>query len=350
MNAIPYLAGAALVLVVFVVVWTAGKFQDPLKLIRGEDNRLSTSQFQFWLWTLVVFFAYATIYTARALKGVPDPISYIPGNVMLVMGFSASTYAAARAITGAFVDTGRIPKTLAPTSGRGSLGGIDQLLTRDDGSVDLQKVQILTWTVIAVAIYVTLVVGTVGHIQQVVGTSALMNEIQTKGYLVGLPNIDSALMVLMGLSQAAYLGGKLTSTSQPRITAVSTSRLALGQQFTILGASLGNDKDAGVVTLSGVTIPVSAGRWTPTKIDLRMPDAWQEAPSDTSPGGRFVTADLRVVAAGQTSDPWPIQFDLTLIGGAAAMSAAPAAATPQRAASTTAASLGHSTPSVGSSC
>ena len=342
MNSIPYLVGIGLVIVVFAAVWAAGKFKDPLKLIRGEDNRLSTSQFQFWLWTLVVFFAYAAIYTARALRGVLDPIADIPGNVMLVMGFSATTYAAARAITGAFVDTGRVSKTLAPAAGKGSLGGIDQLLTRDDGSVDLQKVQVLTWTLITASIYVTLVLSTVGHIQQVIGTSALRDEIQTRGYLDGLPNIDSALMVLMGLSQAAYLGGKLTSTSQPRITAVSTSRLALGQPFTILGTALGNDNDGGVATLGGVTIPVSARQWTPTRIDLRMPDQWNEALGGASPADGAVTADLRVVIGGQTSDPWPIQFDPTPVARVAVMAPTPSAATQPLAPVATSAPVGSS--------
>lgn len=309
MNWIPYAAGVGALAVLVVVIWATGGFRHPLSLIRGPDRRLSTSQFQFWVWTLVVVFAYVSIWTARAMKGDAAAITDIPANVMLVMGFSITTLAGAKAITVAYIDAQRIVKTTADPD-KNQFGGISQLVTSDAGAPDLQKIQMLTWTAIAVVIYVLLVGATVGHIQQLKDLAALSDEIRTKGYVDGLPNIDGALMVLMGLSQGAYLGGKLTSTSQPRITTVSAATLALGEPFTVYGISLGTADDAGQITLDGVAVPLTSVTWTPTRIDARMPDAWDQ-------GVAGPDVDLRVLVGGQTSDAWRIRIDTQTAKGSA---------------------------------
>jgi hypothetical protein len=94
-----------------------------------------------------------------------------------------STLASAKAITSAYVANGKVTK---PT------GGAGVLFTDDGGQTDLAKTQLLAWTTVAIVVY----------------PYVLCHSDATKG----LPDIDGAIMVLMGLGHGAYVGKKLVTT------------------------------------------------------------------------------------------------------------------------------------------
>ena len=78
----------------FMIILWAGyglitKRMNVFWLALGEDGRLSTSKFQFLLWTSVVLYAFVSLALARYGHGVID--SRLPQNVLIVMGFSLST-------------------------------------------------------------------------------------------------------------------------------------------------------------------------------------------------------------------------------------------------------------------
>ena len=176
----------------------AGSGGSISSLYEGTDGRPSTSKFQFFAWTAVVVFAYAAIYSLKISAHHFDAINEIPKNVLIAMGMSVISAAAAKSITVSYISTGRITKSVA-SSGSASFSAIFQ---DDSGFPDLSKVQMIAWTFIAIATYLI----------------AVGSKIHQSDYS-SLPDIDSALMVLMGLGHGAYLGKKLVTQNTTAPTA-----------------------------------------------------------------------------------------------------------------------------------
>lgn len=128
---------------------------------------------------MVVVFAYVAIWAARALKGNFAPVTEIPQNLLIAMGLSVTMMAAAKGITVAYVASGRVIKTSTESEDKPDKG-LGPIVSSDEGDPDLSKIQMMIWTLIAVAIYLFAVVDQIrgGHV---------------------LPDIDASLMVLMGL-------------------------------------------------------------------------------------------------------------------------------------------------------
>jgi len=199
---VPYAVGVGTVFLLWLLYKMAsgGKIGA---LYEGNDGRPSTSKFQFFAWTTAVVFAYAAIYSLKVESHHFDAINEIPKNVLTAMGMSVISAAAAKSITVSYISTGRIAKKTA-TSGTSSFADIFQ---DDSGVPDLSKGQMIAWTFIAIATYLI----------------AVASKIHQRDYS-SLPDIDSALMVLMGLGHGAYLGKKLvtqdtTAPSAPQAAA-----------------------------------------------------------------------------------------------------------------------------------
>lgn len=237
-----------------------------LLLVEGADGRLSTSKFQWFAWTSVIAGTYCAVFVARALVGHTDPINQIPNNVLLALGFSTTTMAAAKGITTSYVAQGRVlkePSPAAANSQNASMAG--GLLTDDAGITDLSKVQLLTFTLIALAVYVYSVDASLGKI--LADTKAVLPP--------GIPDIDSSLMVLMGLSQGGYLGKKLTSASpspdkQVVLLTIVPGIAQPGQAITLYGANFGSQNADSYLTIS--TVNVAVDQWSDAKIVFKVPN------------------------------------------------------------------------------
>lgn len=234
-------------------------------LIMGEDGLPSTSKFQNVLWTFVVIFAYASIAGIKLVyAGITDLV--ITRNVIIVMGASLGTKLLARTITVNQIEGMRarnsswVPalsdlKTNGPVKRRESY---KYLFADDSGRTDLNKIQMLAWTFIAVGIFLY------NWYHQVMGTPSVgMN----------LPDIDGALVVLMGLSQGAYLGGKLVPSYVPVILNLDPESAKADQEFRINGGPFGEVGGTVIAT------PVDGGKqehwgfakWENTYIEARVP-------------------------------------------------------------------------------
>lgn len=187
-----YLFGVvALVLFWIFSFIVAGKKLAPWALAISENpvgpSKLSASKFQALVWTLIALFAYASVFGARllasepgeALPGLPE----IPMNLLVLMGLSAVTAASAKGVTIAYKSRGLIPD---------ESGG---LTTNPKDEGDLIKTQMLVWTLVAGGIYLLNVV----------------NSINSGSYI--MPDVEGALLVLMGVSQGTYVGNKLVTTT-----------------------------------------------------------------------------------------------------------------------------------------
>ncbi|MCB0713264.1 MAG: IPT/TIG domain-containing protein [Ignavibacteriae bacterium] len=187
-----YISGLLVLLLFWVFYRILLGTWSPSLLIDGEDGKASTSKFQWFLWTIVVIFCFVVIFAARAWTGNFDVISNIPQNLLIVMGFSITSMVAAKGITSAYTKSGQIVKVQSNPAQT----GLSWILKDDEGQPDLSKVQIIAWTLISIVVYLIRV------IQEVHTGSALL-----------LPDIDPALMVLMGLGHGAYIGKKIVTTN-----------------------------------------------------------------------------------------------------------------------------------------
>ncbi|HTV73228.1 MAG TPA: IPT/TIG domain-containing protein, partial [Candidatus Acidoferrales bacterium] len=235
---------------------------------------LSTSKFQFFLWTGIIVFAYVALFasdvhnTAGNAASCPQPLSSsaatpvsspsanvatsqpattvpsgaatsprtdpwcpmpdLPVNMLLAMGFSIITVAGAKGITTAYVNAGRVIKPQGAAS-------LSDLVSQDGvAAPDLSKVQMLTWTIIASVSYLYSVTQAVPHFN---GS--------------GFPDINPALMVLMGIGQGAYLSAKVLSSQTTVINRLDPSRgCGPGTSIKIIGSGFG--ATAGIVQFGDV--------------------------------------------------------------------------------------------------
>lgn len=246
----PYVYAAGVLVLLWLIYRVLTGSWNPFKVVLGTDGRPSTSKLQLWLWTIVVLFSYVAIYAARVKTGHFDAISDLPANVLIALGLSVVTATAAKGITVSYLQSGDIVKPPATTR----TSGASQILREDDGSLDLSKIQMLAWTVVAIGIYLINVGAQIKH-----------------GPYDKLPDIDAALMVLMGLGQGAYLGKKLVSTDVPRITAVTSQQTAGTTVITIQGDTFGQAQNGGLVTIDGLPLTTSINSWSDTQVVFNLP-------------------------------------------------------------------------------
>ena len=254
-----YLALAAFYWISVLVTGSA----NPLHIAMGADGRLSTSKFQFLVWTGVVVFVYVFLFATLDEKHRAI-LNNIPTNVLLVMGFSVTTAVAAKGITVSYVNTGQIAKSASTQpGGDASLSG---LVTQDDSNTpDLTKLQMLIWTAIATAVYMY-------HVHQ--NLSGIANCSIGASPIDGLckfPDIDQSLMVLMGISQGAYLGNKLVAAGTPQVTGLTPSVGIPGTDIAISGQSFGPSQNGGLILINGQDARVTATSWADSAVHFTIP-------------------------------------------------------------------------------
>ena len=263
-SGVPRIAASLIALGVLAFLALAVRYAAPASrrgpvsgLVDGADARLSTSKFQWLLWTVVVLFALVEVFVERLIRGVPltlatDP--QMPVHLLVAMGLSAATMATAKGIAVAYSSAGLIDKS---ASGAGARRG--GLLTDDRGVPDLSKVQMVSFSVIAIAVYVI----------------RLLGQDASAPVLV---DIDGSMMALTGLSQLGYLAKKVTTRQTPRITGVVPGVATPGQPVVVLGTNLGEPAATRMILVEGAgVVPRS---WQDGQVEFEWPmrrasgDAW----------------------------------------------------------------------------
>ena len=280
MEVVAYLAGAITLIVLWLFYWALARTANPVKLIEGADLRLSSSKLQWFIWTLVVIFAYMSVYAARAYTGHWEVISDIPANVLIAMGFSTVTMAGAKGITASYSASGQVARVQADPNNPKDNAGPGSIFCNDDGKPDLSKIQMLSWTLIASFIYIS-------RLAQTIHAALLV-----------LPDIDPAMMVLMGLGQGAYLGKKLTTKDVPQLTGVSPTAGPPKTGVTLSGLSFGDCPDGNAITLDNMNIELPEKvLWKDGEIKFNLPDKYLDGKS-WRPGQ---TVQIGLIVGGQES-------------------------------------------------
>ena len=209
----PYLGNIA-----FLVLLLAGIGRATngyyLGVIIDNRNRVSLSKLQAVMWTVLVFAAFATVVAMRLhTPDIGNAMAIdIPSNLLAAMGISATSLVATPAIL--------TMKTASPTSANADIRPKDEkarlldLFTGDDDtnydSPDLSKIQQALITLLVVGFYGVLI----GHwLASGTGTTTEPGPLATKGAI--LPDFESHVAWLLGISSAGYLGYKAAPHGTP---------------------------------------------------------------------------------------------------------------------------------------
>jgi hypothetical protein len=210
------------------------------------------------------------------------------------MGFSVITLAAAKGVTTAYVASGRIAKGT-----QSNAVNLADLVRQDDGvSPDLSKIQMLTWTSIAAVAYLFSVHGAIENFG---GTGWKF------------PDIDSALMALMGIGQGAYLGNKIAASQSAAITSLSPARGgAPGTRVTVNGSGFGNAP--GTVQFGDAVaaiVPAASGsgvQWSDAAVTFIVPPTHSDGTPFASGERVYVAVLLQGANGAATSNTIPYNF------------------------------------------
>jgi len=243
------LIGVGVLVLLYIVTALITHQWNPVDLFRGFDGLASTSKLQWFLWLIVILFGYSALWVLRAEQGDYSALSDIPVNLLTVLGFSTGTAAAAKGITSGYVQTGKMTKPGAlPNEPGKNTGGIFQ---DDGGSPELAKIQMIGFTIIAIGIFLATVI----------------HQIAIGDIKDSLPNIDSSLMVLMGISQGGYLGKKLVTFGTPALYPPNPATGPPTTTVKLRGANLGSPPDSQLL-LNNVPFD---GTWSATFVQFTVP-------------------------------------------------------------------------------
>lgn len=229
-----------------------------LDIIRDKDWYPSLSIFQFFIWTFVVLFAFFGIYLFRVFSGITDPptISDMPESLLILMGISFVV-----PVTSSGLSSIKYVSSVlgGPKPPKDKLPGYSTMLN-ENGKPTLTRFQMFSWTWISIAIYLVILSSAVSEV--------VNNEISAKD--LTLPDIDPALVVLMGISQGAYLGGKITMKQKLEIIEVFPKKEKIDSRITISGTNFG-DK-IGIVIIGGMALRADKiEKWSDNMIVVKIP-------------------------------------------------------------------------------
>lgn len=160
-------------------------------LLDSQTNTYSLSKFQFYAWTIAAVFGYVYLTACKSLVQGQFAFADIPSNLPGILLVSIGTSTIALGVSGA-----------RPKGAGGPNPSIADFLTTG-GIVVPERVQFFTWTMLGVAAFIFLV------------------SSSDPGTISELPPIPEGFLVLMGISSAGYLGGKLARDPGPIITSAS---------------------------------------------------------------------------------------------------------------------------------
>jgi hypothetical protein len=242
-----------------------------LDMIRGQDMVPSLSVFQFLLWTYVLMFALIGVYFVRIFGGVSDPPQGpLPVYLLAITGISVSTPIVSSLISSYrfssapsyeysseddSYDEGEVPP---PPAKRPAFG---EMLRLNDKPT-LSRFQMFAWTWISIGIYLSVLFSTVG-------------ETSNSVWNLTVPDIDPTLVVLMGLSQVAYLGLKTTGSTGIQISRIFPLHVEPKQILSIFGKNFGEERQIVWIGTERQVTPTDQEHlilWSDDRIDIKIPE------------------------------------------------------------------------------
>jgi hypothetical protein len=252
----------AIFVAILLAVFGIAKFKRPskipnpingiLKISEGQDGATSSSKLQLLLWGCVVSYAYVIVIADAYFNHRMGSLDLsVPDNLLLALGLSTTTMLAAKGITSKYVEEGKLNKSSTKENGGG-------LLKNDEGDPDLSQIQLISWTVIGIGIFLL---------------KTLSDVIGSPGAVTGLPDIDPTLLMLMGIGQGAYIGKKIiTKDTPPRIIGLSPEKGSKGKTITIMGTNFGDESEERSIFIGDEKSKFKVGNpiWGKDKVEFQL--------------------------------------------------------------------------------
>jgi len=147
-------------------------------IVTSEDNRYSLSRLQIYIWTFWVVIAFVQV----AFVTVTFPA--IPTNVAVLLGINGFTSVLSTAMT----DTAKLKINKADNP-----DFFRDIFLDKEGTLDLSRTQMFVWTLIILVTHMVI----------------FWNWSLSGKHLI--PEVDGGLLILMGVSNGAYLGVKVAA-------------------------------------------------------------------------------------------------------------------------------------------
>ena len=231
-------------------------------IIRDGSGFPSLARFQFLLWTFILMFAVLSVYFIRLFMGTPQLPNDLPTNLLILTGISVAVPFVSNPIS-----TIKYGGT-KPASGTLKEGDRRRLATMlmENEKPTVSRFQMFAWTIISIIIYLGFFFST---------TTFLLDDVNA----LSVPDIPQIFVVLMGLSQTAYVGNKATISKSLTILQVVPNKSAAGTDVLILGANFGTQKGSvmfedGPPETTGNQITVQTNDikdWQENKIQIKVP-------------------------------------------------------------------------------
>jgi len=272
---VAFAISAVVVFVIFIIyVLLKGS-----KFIKDENEYPSLAKFQLLIWTIIIAFGFFGIYLTRIFGGILIPPPTLSSNLLALMGMTV------------FVVP--VLNKKASDYKYGSLKASSQMgvgtMLKENGNIELTRVQMFAWTLISVFIFLTVLYSTV---------ITKMDDVQN----LTLPDIDSNLVVLMGISQGAYLGAKslLGRTIIGAVTAHITVAAAtaggnVNVPVTITGTNFG---DAQGHVIYDTTQLNTITQWSTNRIDVTIPYAMATLGAHS----------IKIITKNRITEPFPFNL------------------------------------------
>ena len=252
------------------------------EIVLDENWYPSLALFQFLLWTFIIVFAFLGIYLTRIFGGYSGIPVEIPVNLLLVMGISVSVPIITSKASNIKYKSSTIsrerPDPPHPLSG----------MLKENDKITLTRFQMFSWTWIGIMVYLFILFSTVVTTDNI-----------TK---LGLPDLPNVFVVLMGISQGSYLGGKFVMRQDMEITKISPQTQQSGKPISIYGSNFGNAKETiwiGNVRIRGEDKEGNKDiieNWLDDRIDIIVPKSVPAGEYEVKigRGGVLVTSGLKL--------------------------------------------------------
>jgi len=209
-------AGSAVAIIILAELVGRSATGRWLGIAIDSRGQYSLSQLQLALWTVVILSLVAGIFFGRLQHG-DDPLGFtIPAQVLGLLGISAGS--SVTAIAAKVQKNTSHPATVAASAPVDPwTPKLIQIFLQEEGTyagqvVDITKFQNFIITIVLVVGYVVLAVNSIHS----AGTAAKVTA---------LPTFSGTFLILLGISHAAYLAGKIPSpTGQPAGLTVASRR------------------------------------------------------------------------------------------------------------------------------
>jgi hypothetical protein len=203
----------AVLTIVAILLINRAKSLSLYEAIKSKDEFPSLANLQVFMWSVVIVFAFLTVYLVRVLGGVFDPpTGILPENILKILGISALVPAASLGLNSYKYGDAYIASIgVAPLATGNRAQRFADLKMKNDwssillegGSSSVTRLQMFVWTWIGIFIYLTVFFGTL-YTLTLSSSPTQLNEVR-------LPDVDPTLVVLMGISQGSFVAGKSAS-------------------------------------------------------------------------------------------------------------------------------------------